>query len=187
MSQDAGDVTHLLMGLRAGDREAEGKLVAIVYDEMRRMAARYMRQERADHTLQATALVNEAYLRLIDQRDKDWQNRAHFFGMAAQVMRRVLVDHARTHHTAKRGGDLRKVSLDDALHLSSTRSEQLIALDEALARLAAIDARQARVVELRYFGGLSENEAAAALGVSSRTIKRDWSVAKAWLYSEMNR
>jgi RNA polymerase sigma-70 factor (ECF subfamily) len=187
MNHEPGEVTHLLLGLRAGDRDAEDKLVAVVYGELRRMAARYMRQERPDHTLQVTALVNEAYVRLIDQRGKDWQNRAHFFGVAAQVMRRVLVDHARTHHTAKRGGDLQKVSLDDAPLFSPQRSEQLIGLDDALSRLATIDSRQARMVELRFFGGLSEREVAEVLGISSRTVKRDWSVAKAWLYGEMNK
>lgn len=186
MKHDAGEVTHLLLGVRAGDREAEDKLVEVVYGELHRMAARYIRQERPGHTLQATALVNEAYVRLIDQRGKDWQNRAHFFGVAAHVMRRVLIDHARSHQTLKRGGEIRKVSLEDALPFSPERSEQLMALDDALSRLAAIDPRQARVVELRFFGGLSETEAAEVLGVSIRTVKRDWSVAKAWLYGEMS-
>jgi RNA polymerase sigma-70 factor, ECF subfamily len=187
MKDEPGEVTRLLLDLRAGDREAERKLVDVVYGELHRIAARYIRRERPDHTLQATALVNEAYVRLVDQRDKDWQNRAHFFGVAAQVMRRVLVDHARSQNTAKRGGEIQVVTLDDALPASPARSDNLIALDEALSRLAQIDSRQARIVELRFFGGLTESESAEVLGVSSRTIKRDWSVAKAWLYSELNK
>jgi RNA polymerase sigma factor (TIGR02999 family) len=186
MSSEPGEVTRLLAGMRAGDREAEGRLVEVVYAELHRIAQRYIRHERPDHTLQATALVNEAYVRLIDQHDKQWQNRSHFFGVAAQVMRRVLVDHARSHHAAKRGGELTKVELDAALLLSPQKSGQLIALDDALSRLAAIDARQARIVELRFFGGLTEPEVAEVLGMSSRTVKRDWSAAKAWLYAEMH-
>jgi RNA polymerase sigma factor (TIGR02999 family) len=186
MTHQPGEVTRLLVGLRAGNREAEGRLVEVVYGELHRMAARYIRRERRDHTLQATALVNEAYMRLVDQRGKDWQNRAHFFGVAAQVMRRVLVDHARTHQSLKRGGEVEKISLEDALPFSPERPDQLLALDEALSRLAAFDSRQARIVELRFFGGLTEAETAEVLGISSRTVKRDWSVAKAWLHGELN-
>jgi RNA polymerase sigma factor (TIGR02999 family) len=187
--EDASEgVTQLLQALRAGDRDAEGKLLEVVYGELHRLAARHMRRERADHTLQATALIHEAYVRLIDQRAKDWQNRAHFYGVAAQVMRRILVDYARTHRTAKRGGGQYKVSLDDAPPLmTGEQSDELVALDEALSRLAQFDARQSRVVELRYFGGLNEEETAGAIGVSSRTVKRDWALAKAWLYGELNK
>jgi RNA polymerase sigma factor (TIGR02999 family) len=186
MADGPGEVTQLLQALRGGDRSAEGKLLDAVYRELHQMAARYMRRERADHTLQPTALIHEAYFRLIDQREKDWQNRAHFYGVAAQVMRRILVDYARTHRTAKRGGAHQKVSLDDAILLSPEQSDEIVALDEALSRLARLDPRQTRVVELRFFGGLSEEETAQLLGVSSRTIKRDWSMAKAWLYGELN-
>jgi RNA polymerase sigma factor (TIGR02999 family) len=188
MTQMPGDVTLLLLGLRRGDQEAERQLAEVVYRELHQMAARYMRRERPDHTLQATALVNEAYVRLIDQRGKDWQNRAHFFGVAAQIMRRVLVDHARTHNAAKRGGEFQKISLDDdILPFSHEKSDELVALDEALRRLAVFDPRQSRVVELRFFGGLTEDETAEVLGISSRTVKREWSVAKVWLHSEMNK
>jgi RNA polymerase sigma factor (TIGR02999 family) len=188
MDDASGEVTRLLQALKSGDRDAESKLLGIVYGELHRMAARHMRRERADHTLQATALIHEAYVRLIDQRGKDWQNRAHFFGIAAQVMRRILVDYARMHRTVKRGGGQGKVALDDALPLMTIeQSDELVALDEALSRLAQFDPRQSRVVELRYFGGLNEEETAAALGVSSRTVKRDWSIAKAWLYGELNK
>jgi RNA polymerase sigma factor (TIGR02999 family) len=187
MEHSSGDVTQLLQALRAGDREAESQLLDVVYGELHRIAARFMHRERPDHTLQATALIHEAYVRLIDQRDKDWQNRAHFYGVAAQVMRRILVDYARRHRTQKRGGVQHKVSLEDALSLTHGQSEELLALDEALSRLAQFDPRQSRVVELRYFGGLNEEETAQALGISSRTVKREWSVAKAWLYGELNR
>jgi RNA polymerase sigma-70 factor, ECF subfamily len=187
MEHPSGEVTQLLQGLRAGDREAEGKLLDVVYGELHRIAARHMRHERIDHTLQSTALIHEAYVHLIDQPGKDWQNRAHFYGVAAQVMRRILVDHARTHRSAKRGGGQHKVSLDEALPLATEQCGDLLALDEALSRLGQFDPRQSRIVELRYFGGLSEAEIAQALGVSSRTVKRDWRVAKAWLYGELNK
>jgi RNA polymerase sigma-70 factor, ECF subfamily len=187
MEDRARDVTQLLVALRAGNAEAESELYHAVYGELHRMAARYMRRERPDHTLQATALIHEAYVDLIDQHNKDWQNRAHFYGVAANVMRRILIDYARTHRTAKRGGLNQKLSLDDALPLTSQQSDELIALDEALARLAQFDPRQSKVVELRFFGGLSEEEAAQVLGVSSRTVKRDWRLAKTWLYGELNK
>jgi RNA polymerase sigma factor (TIGR02999 family) len=186
MADGAGEVTQLLQALRAGDRSAEGRLLDVVYRELHQMAARYMRRERPGHTLQATALIHEAYLHLIDQREKGWQNRAHFYGVASQVMRRILVDYARTHRTAKRGGTHQKVSLEDAVLLTPEQSDEIVALDEALSRLAQLDPRQTRVVELRFFGGLSEGETAQLLGVSSRTVKRDWSVAKAWLYGELS-
>jgi RNA polymerase sigma-70 factor, ECF subfamily len=180
-----GDITHLLAGLRAGSQEAEAELIRIVYGELRRMAARYMRSERSDHTLQATALVHEAYVRLLDQRDKDWQNRAHFFGVAAQVMRRILVDHARTRRAVKRGCGQHALSLDDIPLLATEQADEIIALDEALSNLAQFDARQSRIVEMRFFAGLSEEEIAHILGISVRTVKRDWSVAKAWLYAQL--
>ena len=187
MEPAPGEVTQLLLGLKAGDREAESKLLDVVYAELHRMAGRFMRRERQDHTLQATALIHEAYVHLIDQRGKDWQNRAQFFGVAAQVMRRVLVDHARTRRTEKRGGGLHKVSLDEALLLTLEQSDEVLALDEALLRLSQFDPRQSRVVELRFFGGLTEEETAEVLGIASRTVKRDWSMAKAWLYGELNK
>ncbi len=151
------------------------------------MAERYMRQERRDHTLQATALIHEAYVRLIDQRGKDWQNRAHFLGVAAHIMRRILVDHARTQRALKRGGTHRKVSLDDALLLTIEQSDEVFALDDALSRLAEFAPRQSRIVELRFFGGLTEEEAAEVLGISSRTVKREWHLAKAWLFRDLNK
>jgi RNA polymerase sigma factor (TIGR02999 family) len=144
-----------------------------------------MRRDRTDHTLQATALVHEAYLKLVEQRSANWQSRAHFFGVAAQVMRRILIDHARGHLRQKRGGEFEKVVLDEGLVSSPEQSAELLAVDEALERLAKLDERQARVVELRFFGGLSVEEAAAVLGISPKTVKRDWSMAKAWLHAEL--
>jgi len=175
-----------LAELREGNRKAESRLIPLVYDELRRLAAHYMKQERSSHTLQATALVHEAYLRLFQQREMNWQNRAHFYAVAASLMRRILIDYARERLAKKRGGSQVKVSLDDALVVSPHPSAQLVDLDEALQRLAARDARQSRIVELRFFGGLTEEEAAEVVGVSVRTVKRDWRVAKAWLYQEVN-
>jgi RNA polymerase sigma factor (TIGR02999 family) len=185
MADDCGDITQLLHDLKGGDSAAEHLLLPIVYAELHRLAGALMRRERTGHTLQATALIHEAYLQLIDQRDKDWQNRVHFFAVAAQVMRRVLVDHARTRRAAKRGGAYRKVSLDEALTLTNEQSDEIVAIDEALSRLACLDPRQGRVVELRFFGGLTEDETAHVLGIASRTVKRDWRVAKAWLHGEL--
>jgi RNA polymerase sigma-70 factor, ECF subfamily len=182
---EAQEVTLLLSALSRGEQDAAGKLIPVVYDELRRLAAAYMRRERVDHTLQATALVHEAYLKLIGQRAVNWQSRAHFFGVAAQLMRRILIDHARGHLRVKRGGEQKKVSLDEAFVLSPQQSAELVAVDESLERLAKLDNRQARVVELRFFGGLSVEEAAEVLGVSPKTVKRDWSVAKAWLYADL--
>jgi RNA polymerase sigma factor (TIGR02999 family) len=156
-----------------------------VYDELRRLAASYMRRERADHTLQATALVHEAFLKLVEQRAVNWQSRAHFFGVAAQLMRRILIDHARGHLRQKRGGEHKKVSLDEAFIFSEQQSAELLAVDESLTRLSKLDQRQGRVVELRFFGGLSVGEAAEVLGISPKTVKRDWSIAKAWLYADL--
>ena len=179
------EVTLLLSALTRGDEDAASKLMPLVYDELRRLAGSYMRRERADHTLQATALVNEAYLKLIEQRSVNWQSRAHFFGVAAQLMRRILIDHARGHSRQKRGGEQKKVSLDEAFVFSEKQADELLAVDDSLNLLAKLDPRQARVVELRFFGGLSVEEAAEVLGVSPKTVKRDWSIAKAWLYADL--
>jgi RNA polymerase sigma factor (TIGR02999 family) len=182
---DNQEVTLLLSALTRGDDGAATKLIPVVYDELRRLAGSYMRRERVDHTLQATALVHEAYLKLVEQRSVDWQSRAHFFGVAAQLMRRILIDHARGHTRQKRGGEQKKVSLDEAFVFSERQADELLAVDDSLKRLEEIDPRQARVVELRFFGGLSVEEAAEVLGVSPKTVKRDWSVAKAWLYADL--
>lgn len=185
MEPETSDVTILLSELTKGNSEAASRLVPLVYEELRRIALRHMRRERADHTLQATALVHEAYLKLIEQRSVDWQSRAHFFGVASQAMRRILVDHARGNLRDKRGGGQRAIPLDEALVFSPAQSADLLELDVALHRLAELDPRQARIVELRFFGGLSVEEAAAVLGISPKTVKRDWSMAKAWLHGEL--
>jgi RNA polymerase sigma-70 factor, ECF subfamily len=182
---ESQEVTLLLSALTRGDDGASAKLIPVVYDELRRLAGSYMRRERVDHTLQATALVHEAYLKLIEQRSVNWQSRAHFFGVAAQLMRRILIDHARGHSRQKRGGEQKKVSLDEALIFSEQQADELLAVDDSLNLLAKIDPRQAKIVELRFFGGLSVEETAEVLGVSPKTIKRDWSVAKAWLYADL--
>jgi RNA polymerase sigma-70 factor, ECF subfamily len=184
MDGSQGEVTQLLARLAGGDRCAEDELLPIVYEQLRALAAHFLRSERRDHTLQATALVHEAYLRLIGGGQVSWQNRAHFFAIAARTMRRVLVDHARGINAGKRRGI--KVSLDSALVFSEDQSGELLDLDRALDRLAEWDPRQARVVELRFFAGLSEEEAAEVLGVSQRTVKRDWQMAKAWLYGQLS-
>jgi RNA polymerase sigma factor (TIGR02999 family) len=181
-----GDVTQLLIELRSGKKEAESKLIPLVYTELRRLAAHYLRGERPDHTLQPTALVHEAYLRMTKLHDVDWQSRSHFFATAATVMRRILVDHARAQRAGKREGFREAISLDEALVISPARCTQLVALDDALDRLAKLDARRSKIVELRFFGGLSEEETGLFLGISARTVKRDWRVAKAWLYNEVN-
>jgi RNA polymerase sigma factor (TIGR02999 family) len=179
------DVTQLLLDWSKGDQASLDKLLPVVYQELRRLAQHYLRQERPDHTLQATALVHEAYLKLIDTRNVEWQNRAHFFAVAAQVMRHILVDMARERRAQKRGGGL-KLPLEEAMGLPGEGGDvNLLALDEALGRLAEIDPQQSRVIELRYFGGLSVEETAKALGVSPRTVKREWRVARAWLHREM--
>lgn len=159
----------------------------LVYDELRHLASRYLRHERSGHTLQTTALVHEAYIRLIDQRQVSWQNRAHFYGIAAQMMRRILVDHARGQQADKRGGGAQKLSLDEAIGLAQEREVDLIALDEALTTLATLDPQQSLIVEMRFFGGLSVEEVAEALSVSRSTIQRDWSMAKAWLLLQITR
>jgi len=175
-------LTELLQEWQHGDKEALDKLTPLVYDELRRIAHRYVRRERDGHTLETTALVNEAYLRLVGQQKIEWQNRAHFFGVMAQVMRHILIDHARRRHYAKRGGEAVHVSLDEANVMSLERAAELVALDEALDELARLDPRKSRVVELRYFGGLSLEETAEVLEVSIMTVRRDWRAAKAWLY-----
>ncbi len=182
---DRADVTQILKRASDGDDSAINRLMPLVYDELRALAESYLKQERPDHTLQATALVHEAYLRLIDQRDVEWQNRAHFFAVAAQAIRRILVDHARGHQRAKRGGDRQRVRLDEDMSLLEGSSLDLLALDEALGRLASLHERQARIVELRFFGGLSLKDMAAFLGVSPRTVDGDWSMARAWLRREL--
>jgi RNA polymerase sigma factor (TIGR02999 family) len=187
MSASSQNITKLLLDWRNGDDEALDRLMPLVYEELRRMANRYMRNERRGHTLQTSALVNEAYLRLVDHENIEWQNRAHFFGVAAQAMRRILVDHARSRNYLKHGGGARQVSLDEAATLAEERAAELIALDEALRELAKMDERKSRVVELRYFGGLSVEETAEALGVSIPTVTRDWNTAKAWLLREMTK
>jgi len=181
------DVTEILQEVRAGDKDAPARLIPLVYDELRRLADYYLRQERPDHTLQPTALVHEAYLKLIDQTRVDWQNRAHFFSVAAQVMRRILVDHARRHKAMKRGGFQQKLSLDEAVDYSESSDVDLVALDDALNALEQLDERQSRIVELRFFGGLTIEETAEAIGVSPATVKADWSMAKAWLRLEIGR
>lgn len=181
-------VTVLLDRMREGDPKALDQLVPLVHDEMRRIARAQMRQERAGHTLQATALANEAYLKLVRLENQDWRDRSHFLGVAAAIMRRLLIDHARKHGAERRGGGAAKVELDEALELGTTdRSDELLALDDALAKLAALDQRQARIVELRFFAGLGVEETAAALGISDRTVKREWAVARAWLRAELGR
>lgn len=180
-------VTELLVRWQGGEGQALDALIPLVYAELRRTARYYLQQERPDHTLQSTALVHEAYVRLIGQDLPEFKNRAHFFAVAARLMRQILVDHARTHAADKRGGDSPKLELDEALTVYQVRSDHLIALDDALNGLAALDPQQSRVVELRYFTGLSIDETAEALHISPATVKRDWSTARVWLQREMDR
>jgi RNA polymerase sigma-70 factor (ECF subfamily) len=180
------EVSGLLQAWSAGDQHALDQLAPIVYDELRRLAGHYLRGEKPGHSLQATALVNEAYLRLVDYKRMRWENRAHFFAVSAQLMRRILVDHARRHNL-KRGGGVERVALEDTAVIGPGRSSDLVALDEAMEALAKVDARKARVVELRFFGGLSVDETGEVLGISSVTVMRDWSTARAWLHREMSR
>jgi RNA polymerase sigma-70 factor, ECF subfamily len=185
MDSPQADVTALLSQLTQGNQEARDKLIPLVYDELKRLARSYMRRERSDHTLQTTALVNEAYLKLVRQQVVNWQGRSQFFGIAAQLMRRILIDHARRCLRNKRGGVREVLPLNEALAFSPEHSEELVRLDQALERLSKLDARQSRIVELRFFGGLSVEETAEFLGISPKTVKRDWSVAKAWLHAEL--
>ena len=180
------DVTDLLIEWSEGDQQALNKLMPLVYDELRRLASRYLRHERPGHTLQTTALVHEAYLKLVDQKDANLQNRVQFFAIAAQVMRHILVDYARSRRAFKRGGDYCRLSLDEAVISSEEMDPDLLTLNEALDNLAVIDPQQSRVVELRIFGGLTVEETAEALEVSPRTVKREWSMAKAWLHKQMS-
>ena len=182
----SGEITALLKAVRQGDSGAESRLMALMYQDLHARARRYMQRERRDHTLQPTALVHEAFLRLMRDQGADMQSRTHFMATASIVMRRVLVDHARERDAAKRSGGKARVELNDAVAAELPRPDEMLALDEALTRLGAFDARQARVVELLFFGGMTEEEAAEALGVSARTVKRDWRTARAWLHTQMS-
>lgn len=186
MCAPPGEVTNLLLELKQGNKEAEGQLIPLVYAELRRIATVRLRHESPAHSLQPTALVHEAYLRLTELKKIDWQGRSHFFAVAATMMRRILVDHARASRACKRGDGWDAVSLNEAILPSPERAPDLLALDEALNRLAALDDRQAKIVELRFFAGMSEEETGEALGVSARTVKRDWRIAKAWLFKELS-
>ena len=185
-TRSSQEVTQLLQAWSDGDRAALDKLAPLVQSELHRLARHYMGQEHRGHTLQSTALINELYLRLIDWQNVRWQDRAHFFGVSARLMRRTLVDHARRHHYRKRGGEAIKVSLDEAAIISRERRADLVAIDNALERLAAVDPRKSQIVELRFFGGLSIEETAEALKISPITVTREWRSAKAWLRREMN-
>ncbi len=188
MSQtSAQDLTQMLIQLSEGRAQVVDDILPLIYDELRRLAGNYLRRERSDHTLQPTALVHEAYLKLIDQTQVKWQNRAHFFGIAANIMRRILVDYARQHRADKRGGAAEKLPLEEEiLIVSEGKSAELLALDEAMENLAKIDEQKSKIVELRYFGGLSVEETAEVLGVSEVTVKRHWRMAKAWLYGQLS-
>ncbi len=181
------EVSRLLHAWGNGDQTALDELMPLVYEELRRMARRQMDRQNPGHTLQTTALIHEAYLRLVDQKDVQWQNRAHFFAVAATAMRQILVDYARARHAAKRGGAMRAVSLDEAAVASDERAAELVALDDALKSLAAVDRRKCQVVELRYFGGLSVEETAEVLKVSRETVARDWRLARTWLLRELSK
>ncbi len=185
MPDESGEVTRLLGQLSAGRREASEELAPLIYRELHKLAAACMRRERPGHTLQATALVHEAYMRLIGQQDVQWQNRSHFYGIAAQVMRRVLLDYARKHQAAKRGGPNQRVRIDEALLVSEEQLDVALSVDECLKRLEKIDARQSRLVELRFFAGLSVEQTAEVMEISTATVKREWQFAKAWLQREM--
>jgi RNA polymerase sigma factor (TIGR02999 family) len=184
-SDPTSTISRLIESVRNGDATAAAALTPLLYNELHRLAMHHMRNERPGHTLQATALVNEAYLKLIDNREANWQNRAHFLAIASQAMRRVLIDHARSKRRVKRGGLQQKVSLEDVVIAAEEQSYDLVALDSALDRLAKVDARQSRIVELRFFGGLSVEQTAEVLGISPKTVKRDWAVARAWLHREL--
>lgn len=185
-TSEPGEITKMLLELTDGKRDAVDEILPHIYDELRRLAGGYLRRERADHTLQPTALVHEAYMKLIDQRHVRWQNRAHFFGIAANIMRRILIDHARKNSAQKRGTGEDPISIDNEfIVVSKERSAELIALDDALGELARVDEQKAKIVELRYFGGLSIEETAEVLDVSVPTVNRHWRTAKAFLYSQM--
>jgi RNA polymerase sigma-70 factor, ECF subfamily len=178
-------ITELLAEWREGNQSALDELYPLVYDELHRLARRYMSRERKDHTLQTTALINEAYVRLVDQKNVNWANRSHFFAISAQIMRRILIDHARRHAYAKRGGGAQQVSLEEVAAIVPNQGRELVRLDEALKALAERDPRRSQVVELRYFGGLNNEEIAVVLHVSENTVTRDWNVARAWLYQQL--
>jgi RNA polymerase sigma factor (TIGR02999 family) len=179
------EITQLLAEWREGNQEALDELYPLVYDELHRLARRYMSRERKGHTLQTTALINEAYVRLVDQRSVQWANRSHFFAISAQIMRRILIDHARRHAYAKRGGGARQVSLDETATVVDNDLSEFLRLDEALKSLAELDPRRSQVVELKYFGGLNNDEIAGVLKISKNTVIRDWNMARAWLYGEL--
>jgi RNA polymerase sigma factor (TIGR02999 family) len=185
--EPSNQVTELLVRWRGGDKAALDSLMPLVYSELHRIANHYLRSERPDHTLQSTALVHEAYVRLADQSLPQWQNRAHFFAVAAQLMRQILVDYARSYRASKRGGDVYKLALDEAEDTPQGFDLDIVALDDALKELAAMDSQQSRVVELKFFGGLSIDETAEVLGISASTVKRDWITARAWLFRELDR
>lgn len=186
-SAEQSQVTELLVRFREGDHEAEAQLIPLVYSELRRLAAMCLNRERGDHTLEPTALVHEAFLRLTNENQPMWQNRAHFFGVSARLMRQILVDYARRHRAHKRGGPQEKLPLDDVLAFTPEKSTEIVALDEALDRLSKQDERQARIVEMKFFGGLGMDEIAEVLKISSKTVNRDWTMARAWLHQEMTR
>lgn len=181
----APDITQMLSEISAGDRTAPDRLLPLVYDELRRLAHAYMKKERADHTLQATALVHEAYIQLVDWKNVSWQNRAHFFAAAAQMMRKILVDYARNKNALKRGGGVATIAIDEALSFPTRNEVDLLSLDTALNELALFDKQQERIVELRFFGGLTIEETAIAMGISDSTVKREWQIAKAWLHNRI--
>jgi RNA polymerase sigma-70 factor (ECF subfamily) len=179
------EITELLEQWSGGNQSALDRLYPLVYEELRRLASSYMKREHKGHTLQTTALINEAYVRLVDQHNVHWQNRSHFFAISAQIMRRILVDHARRYLQAKRGGGALRVSLDEVMIVASERSEEVLLLDEALGNLARLDPRRCQVVELRYFAGLNNEEIASVLKISENTVMRDWNLARAWLYQQL--
>ena len=187
MEPEEAAVTRLLARFRAGDREAESQLVPLVYGELRRLASLYLSRERCDHTLQPTALVHEAFLRMASGRQPEWQNRAHFIAIAARLMRQILVDHARHHRALKRGGSRETIPIEDTFVFVQEKSAELLALDQALDRLAQQDERQSQIVEMKFFGGLSIEDIAEVLKLSPRTVRRDWTVARAWLHKEIKR
>ena len=187
VAESSDQITLLLMQVRKGDSDAEERLVALVYDDLRRMAHACMRRERAGHTLQPTALLNEAWIRLVRDPEVDWQNRAHFFALAARAMRHILVEYARSHRSLKRGGERNRIELIDALLVSEDDLDKILFVEQSLQELQQWDRRQAQIVEMRYFGGLTEDEISAALGLSSRTVKRDWRMARGWLAAKMAR
>jgi len=186
LSSLPNDVTQLLTNWSKGDKSALEKLIPVVHAELRRLAKHYMSRENSGHTLQTSALINEAYIRLVDLQSVEWQNRTHFFAVAAQLMRHILIDHARRHRYAKRGGGAHKVSLDEVMIANDTRAEELVALDDALKNLATLDLRKSQIIELRFFGGLTIEETAEVMKISSITVTREWRLAKAWLRRAMN-